>query len=556
MINETITKLVTDSLQILGLESEVILEHPSDLSYGDFSCNVAMMLAKKVGKNPRELAETIVANISKSDDVEKIEVAGAGFINFYLAPKFFTTQTEHIVRTGDQWGASSVRNGKTILLEHSSPNLFKPFHIGHLVNNTLGEALVRIIRTTGATVIPLSYPSDVSPGIAKAVWGILDKGWGDDITIQKIGEAYVHGVAQYDEDETAKVRIDEINKVLYNKEEGTIEWDVYVKGKDISLEYFTNMTRKLGSEFKSFIFESEAEIKGKEIVTENTPKVFEESDGAIIFRGSEHGLFDNVFINSAGFGTYLAKDIGLLSIKFRKYTFDESVTVTDIEQKQHFQLVKKAAEFLNPEWAEKSLYIQHGRLELTSGKISSRKGNVPLAEDTIELVQQKALKRMEENEKVVDAEVAQKIAVAAIKYAIARVGMGKNIIFDIEQALSLEGDTGPYLQYTYARARSILEKSEDESERVLERYDIEIGDVEKLLYRFPEVIERAANEYEPHYVANYLLELASAYNTWYAKEQILDGSDTEAYKIAITTAVATTLKNGLYLLGIEVPDKM
>ena len=336
-IHETITELITNALHTIELSGDVVLEHPADSTHGDFSCNVAMTLAKKAGKSPRALAEAIVAALPVHESIESVTVAGPGFINFHLTSAFFESQTAAISASRNAWGTHTTLANTTILLEHSSPNLFKPFHIGHLVNNTLGESLVRILRAMGATIVPLSYPSDISPGIAKAVWGILDKGWQDDVSITRIGEAYVHGVAQYDADEAVIERINAINISLYNGEEGTPEWDVYQAGRKLSLAYFTAITALLGSSFEALIFESEAEKEGKKIVKEHTPGVFEESDGAIIFRGSEHGLFDNVFINSAGFGTYLAKDIGLLDTKFSRYTFDQSITITDIEQKQHFQ---------------------------------------------------------------------------------------------------------------------------------------------------------------------------------------------------------------------------
>lgn len=557
MINETITQLVTEALAKLGLEATVTLEHPNDTIHGDFSCNVAMMLASKMtgspAGGPKEVAEEIVVALPRHEYVERTEVAGPGFINFYLSEAFFAQQTKIVRDAAEKWGSNTSNVGKTILIEHSSPNLFKPFHIGHLVNNSYGEALVRIMRATGAKVVPLSFPSDVSPGIAKTVWAVLDKGWQDELTIDKIGEAYVYGVAQYEEGN--KADIDAINASLYNKTEGTPEWEVYQKGLALSLDYFNTITARLGSSFEELIFESESEEVGKKIVREHTPGVFEESDGAIIFRGSEHGLFDNVFINSAGFGTYLAKDIGLVSLKFARYTFDTSVTVTDIEQKQHFELVKKAAGLVEKEWEEQSHYIQHGRLALTSGKISSRAGGVPLAEDIIEQVRARAATRMNESDREVNEETVEHIALAALKYAIVRVSMGKNITFDMETSLALEGDTGPYLQYTYARARSILRKA-DGVEVSNERTALPVTDIERLLYRFEAVVARAANEREPHYIAHYLAELASTYNSWYATEQVLDGGDAQGYKLALTQAVATTLKNGLWMLGIEAPEEM
>ena len=184
---------------------------------------------------------------------------------------------------------------------------------------------------------------------------------------------------------------------------------------------------------------------------------------------------------------------------------------------------------------------------------------MPLAEDIIKSVQDRALQRMQENERVADEMTAQQIAIAAIKYAIARVSMGKNIVFDMEQALSLEGDTGPYVQYAHARCRSVLRKMSEQGLRMEEtppRGTSAVSTVERLLYRYPSVVARAAGEYEPHYIANYLSELASAFNSWYAHEQILDGTDEQAYKLAVTNATATTLKNGLSLLGIEAPEYM
>lgn len=572
-IVEEIKSLIKGALDGLNLEVEKIeLEHPSDLLHGDYSSNVAMQLAKVRGSTPYQLAEAITKTLSDSVLVKRVEVAGSGFINFYLSEIFFINALRDALMKKSEWGAVDVYRGKSFLIEHSSPNLFKPFHIGHLVNNTYGEALVRIVGTAGANITPLSFPSDVSPGIAKAVWGILDAEQENDFTVEQIGNAYVRGVNAYKDDEDAKKKIDEINTNLYIQNKPTPEWAVYKQGRKLSLEYFQAITSRLGSKFNDFIFESESEVEGKRVIKENTPEVFEESEGAIIFRGSKHGLFDNVYINSAGFGTYLAKDIGLLSIKFEKYNFDTSITVTDIEQKQHFELVKKSAELVNKKWAEKSLYLQHGRLSLTTGKISSRSGGVPLASDILDTVKSEALKRMKNAGGEPDIETAEKIAIGAIKYAIARVGMGKNIVFDLEKSLSFEGDSGPYLQYTYARCHSVLNKADERGEGLFfkefftkftskkslhgENRPFLPSGVEKLLYRFPEVVARAAREYEPHYVATYLTELASAFNSWYAKEQILDGTDVQNYKLAITEAVANTIKNGLWVLGIEAPEKM
>ncbi len=563
-IRVIITKLLTQALASIGINSDGVpdkdidLEHPSDINHGDYACNIAMRLARKIGKNPRSLASDIVANLPQHDFIEGAEVAGPGFINFYLSNNFFSSGIKEALKAGGAWGSVDTLKGKTVLVEHSSPNLFKPFHIGHLVNNTYGESLARIIKNAGAHVITLSFPSDVSPGIAKAVWGIMHYGWENELDIEKLGEAYVAGVRAYKENEDAKKRIDEINKNIYLQKEQTKEFAIYKIGKELSLDHFLHITKLLGSHFDKLVFETEAETVGKEIIRQNIPEVFEESDGAVIFRGSKYGLFDNVYINSAGFGTYLAKDTGLLKIKFDNYSFDESVTITDIEQKQHFELLKKSAECINKEWAKKSRFLQHGRLSLTTGKLSSRDGGAPLAIDMINSVKESAMENSRASGGKLTEEYAQQVAIGAIKYFIAKVSMGRNIIFDMDKSLSFEGNSGPYLQYTYARCLSLIKNANFN----YDIYDFNVPDnwkatlVERLLYRFPEISERAVIEYSSHHVANYLNELASAYNSWYAKEKILDGTNAENYKLAITQTVANTLKNGLYLLGIDAPDRM
>jgi arginyl-tRNA synthetase len=553
MISEDITQSIRQALSQVGLESDSIaLEHPDMLLHGDYSTNVALSLAKKANKNPRALAEEIVSALVLPEGVASVTIAGPGFINFFLTPTYLIEQVSKIEAEGDEWGNGNVYSGKRILLEHSSPNLFKPFHIGHIVNNVVGESIGRILKASGAEVITVSFPSDISPGIAKAVWGLLQSGVSEP-TIIDIGKAYVIGTKAYEESPEAKNAIDAINTEIYTSVPGAA-LEMYKKGRDISEEYFLRITHRLGSDFSRLIYESESEVAGKIIVKANTPKVFSESQGAVIFEGSKYGLFDNVFINSAGFGTYLCKDIGLLSIKFHEFNFDKSITVTDIEQKPHFELVRKAAELIDMNWFVKTEYIQHGRLQFAEGKVSSRLGNVPLAEDLLNDVIAAVESKVHERVDAVDvARVSEQIAFAAIKFPILKVSRGRNMLFDIDASISVEGDSGPYIQYTYARCMSLLSKNTNHA--VVQNDSREVGTLEKIVYRFPEVVARAADEYEPHYIAQFLLQIASEFNTWYAETRILDSED-EAYKLQVVQAVAQTLKNGLKLLSIDTPGRM
>lgn len=531
--------------ETLGVDtSRAVLEYPGDIAHGDFATNVAMVCGKEVGKNPRELAESFIAALGQIDGVEKIEIAGPGFINFTLSREYFSDTIKTI---DDEYGKNHSHDGKKVLIEKSAPNLFKPFHVGHLLNISVGESLSRLYRFCGADVTDVSYPSDISLGVAKAVWAILKEGSEDDLTIDVMGKAYVTGTKAYEEDEKAKEEIDAINIELNQQEKGDA-LRVYEKGRELNLEYFETITERLGSTFSHLFFESESGKVGAEIVKAHTPKVFEESNGAIIFKGEDHGLHTRVFLTSKGLPVYEAKDIGLLKLKFDKYSPDLSIVITDIEQKQYFEVIKKAASLINETWGANSLYWQHGRLRFSGGKISSRYGNVPLAEDLIDTVKD----LVKEKQSRGDEHVAEAVAIASLKYAFLRSGSGKNVIFDFEKSISVEGDSGPYLQYTYARAKSVLAKADSAEESTLppEPYLFE-----RLMVRFPEVVLRAASEHEPHYVTTYLTELASAFNSWYAQEKII-GGDYEGYKLALVAAFACTMQNGLYLLGIEAPEAM
>ncbi|MFZ2154028.1 MAG: arginine--tRNA ligase [Candidatus Moraniibacteriota bacterium] len=564
---EAVREMISENENYFGFElGDLSLEitYAREEKFGDWSSNVAMMLAGKLKANPMQIA-TEIAKILEAKNIEhvdKIEVVTPGYINFYLTKKYFNQEIKNVLALDEKWGEIDELKNKHYIFEHSSPNLFKPFHIGHLVNNSIGESLVRIIKKSQvASLITLSFPSDISPGIAKTVWAIREKKWEESMTIEKIGEAYVFGTQEYKENEKAKEQIDAINKILYLKEESG-ELEIYKKGQQLSLDYFKQITALLGSQFDELIFESESEAVGKTIIKENTPQIFKESEGAIIFPGSEYGLFDNVFINSQGFGTYLAKDLGLLKIKFDKFKFDKSITITDVEQRDHFKLVKKAAEIVNKEWSDKSEYIQHGRLTFSGAKISSRLGNVPLAEDLIEAVKNKILEKIKEQNFPEEEknEIAQKVAVGALKYSILKCGAGRNVVFDLEKATAFEGDTGPYLQYALVRTNSILANAQElkiENETELEERNGEVPLVERMILKFPAAMSEALRDNSPHHVANYLYNLAAEFSSFYAQTKVLDMTNPEIKNnLALVRAVQLTLRNGLEVLGMETLKRM
>jgi len=541
----------------------VSIERPKDLLHGDYTTSVAFAIAKAMGQSPADVAQKIVEDFV-IDDVQ-ISVMGP-YINFSLRDDVYKKALADVRKKKDSYGSTEIYAGKKILLEHSSPNLFKPFHIGHLVNNAVGESINQLLRVSGAQVTTISYPSDVSLGIAKAVWGMHEKyphlfDEEKDLlsTMKAVGNAYAYGTTQYDQSAEVRHAVREIAHALYAHDTKNPYFHLYEKGKALNMTYFEMMTAMLGSEFSAYIYESETGKIGKELVEQNIPGIFEHSDGAVIFEGEKYGLHTRVFINKDGQPTYEAKDLGLLHEKFKRFSPDCSIFITDHEQKEYFRVVKKAAGLINTAWEEKTQHLTHGRLGFRGQKVSSRLGNVPLAEDVIATITDVVKEKIAQNEHSRGTVCAQDIAIGAIKFTILKTSLGKNMTFEQKQALSFEGDSGPYLQYTHARCKSILVKATvAKIASSQEAYDVESRDVVQQVMLFPENVERAITERSPHYIASYLLDLAHAYNRYYSKHQIIDKDDHagSSYRVGLTDAVAITLKNGLKLLGITAPDEM
>ncbi len=573
MIKVDLQKKIERVCVSLGIERKVTLEHPQELTHGDFATSIALSAAKDLKRNPEELAETIAGKIRelKDESIKDVSVAAPGFINITLTQKTLYRELSRVLESGEKYGQNSLHLGKKILVEHSSPNLFKPFHIGHLMNNAIGEATTRIVKNTGADTTVISYPSDISLGIAKAIWVIMQKGgvqWVEKYTgtlldiqnfISEAGPMYVEGTKAYDESEQVQKEVREIANKLYNKDINSDEYKIFNACKELNLAYFAFITERLGSNFDGFIFESETGPIGKQLVQDNIPRVFTESEAAVIYDGEKRGLHTRVFINKDGNPTYEAKDLGLLKLKFNTYSPDISVFVTDHEQGPYFKVVSTAAGEINKDWQEKTKHLTHGRMTFKGAKMSSRLGGVPTAEEVLNTIKEVAKEKFTERSVGMDIDTfADMVAIAALKFSILKVAPGKPVNFDPEEALSFEGDSGPYVQYTYVRTRALLEKGAvlNIFPQAIETYVA--SDVERVLYRFEEVALQAAEGYAPHHIAHYLLEVAQAFNTWYAQEKVIDENNRElsAHRLAIAGAVGTVLKNGLNLLGIETPERM
>ena len=521
MIAEKIRESIKSALKSVGVEDvNFVVEHPTELEMGDYSTNAAIK-SKQADKIVRYIEQ------NKPKNVERVELAGPGFINFYLSKEFFKESLEEIIEKGEDFGKGEHAGGFKVMVEHTDPNPFKEFHIGHLMPNVIGSAIANIFEWNGAEVKQVNYQGDVGLHVAKAIWATLK----DEKT-----NSYAFGNRAYEENPEAKKEIEEINIKIYEGSDEEVN-KIYEQGKQKSLDEFEKIYQRLGTRFDFYFFESETGKVGKKIVEENIGKVFEKSDGAVVFKGSH----TRVFINSQGLPTYEAKDLGNAKNKYDKYPYDLSVVVTGNEIRDYFRVVLEAMRQVLPELAEKTKHLSHGMLRLSSGKMSSRTGDVITAEELIESVKE----RVKGDERV---------AIGAIKYMILRQAMGNDVIFDIEKSVSTEGDSGVYLQYAHARTNSVLEKAQKNLDVNVPRENVH--EVEKLLYRFPEIVERAGALYAPHYIVTYLTELASSFNNFYAHKEILGDSPESPYRLAIVKAFNIVMKNGLKILGISAPERM
>ena len=497
-----IREAIEVALKDFGIEEVNFgVEHPGDIAHGDYATNVAMVTAKKMGVSPREIAERFRAALEgKIPHVVSTQIAGPGFLNFTLSRDFFVEKITTINASPTTYGQNDVRKGEEIIFEYTSPNLFKPLHIGNLVGNIVGESISRLMEYGGATLHRVNYPSDIGPTVAKGVWGLIQTK-GDVHDINAIGEAYRVGSAAYD-DGTGKEEIDAINRALYAGTDAALN-ALRAQGITTSRARLAELCEMLGTHFDAEFFESEVSDEGTRIVREKIGTVFEESEGAVIFRGERYGLHTRVFLNSHGLPTYEAKDMGNFAKKQSLYPqWTHSYIVTGGEQREYFKVLIAALKEVFPESKEKVIEnIATGFLTLTTGKMSSRKGNVLTGEDLIAEVREEAYARAKESRAEHIEELTEQVAVGAIKYQILRQAVGGDIVFDKARALSLEGDSGPYLMYTHARLTSILEKAKDAGLIASIAHAPEVPyRVEKLIYQFEEVVRKAGQEKAPHFL--------------------------------------------------------
>lgn len=571
MIQDELQKLLKEALKGIT-DANPLLEHPQEEGHGDYSSNIALVIGKQAQKNPLSIAQEIASKIRKPSFLEKVEVAEPGFLNFFLSKEYLVKETERIAKEKEAYGKGSAWRGKKVMVEFTDPNPFKEFHVGHLYSNAAGESLCRLFEFQGAQVKRANYFGDVGMHVAKSLWGMEQKMHRENVSlpvlsaeplrerIRFMGKAYAEGAGAFESSDDAKNEMAGLNEKIF-AEDPSIR-GLYETGKKWSLEYFETVYKRLGTKFDFYYPESEVFEAGKEFVLQGLKKgIFEESQGAIIFPGEKYGLHSRVFINSKGLPTYEAKELGLAPIKYKDFKYDLSVIVTGNEINEYFKVLLEALKQINPELREKTRHVSHGMVRLAEGKMSSRTGQVIVAEDLLEELKSKVRDLMKEGdlEEKEREPASETIAVGAAKYTLLRVNLGKDITFDFNTSISLEGESGPYLQYVYARCQSILRKAKV-SGQVSSKLALtsEETALMRLLRRFPETAGLAAERFSPSILCTYAFELAQAYNLFYNTHRVIqaDTEEQKNFRLLLTQATAYIIKNSLSLLGIKTLERM
>ncbi|OGM59835.1 arginine--tRNA ligase [Candidatus Woesebacteria bacterium RIFCSPLOWO2_01_FULL_39_10b] len=568
-------------------EENIHLQIPEIDEYGDYSTNLALQLFSKPQKgkvskfkNPRELAEEIVKKLSKDKKllkiVSKIEVAGPGFINFWLATFVLITELKEVFSKGDDYGKSDILKGKRIMVEYGQPNTHKLPHIGHLFSYIYGESLVRLLQASGAQVFRANYQGDVGPHVAKCLWALLKEKSDVPADLSEktdlLQKMYQLGSNAYEKDPKAKIEIDQLNVRIYSEDKSLL--DVWRKTRKWSLDYYKGFEKRLGIKYDRAFFESEVHKKGKRVIEENIGTIFKQSRGAVIFEGGKYGLHDRVFLTRLATPTYEAKDIYLQKLKMKMWPFDLQIITTANEQNEYFKVIFKALELLDPIFEGKLKHIGFGMVQLKSGKISSRKGRiigaVELIDVTIDEIKKIVVQRADLDGREKER-VAEVVGVGAVKYSFLKTNPLKDIKFEFQESISREGNSGPYLQYTYARTRSVLRKFENSvsSTSKIQNFNVKHLNSEEMSLlrsfpRFSDVVSDAQDNYSPNILCNYLYDLAQKFNTFYNAHRILDDKSKKEdefkkrrdFRLALTVSTGQILKNGLNLLGIQAPEKM
>ena len=558
-MKQIIIKLLAKPASLSESELDSLIEIPPNSEMGDFAFP-CFALAKTLKKNPVQIAQDITSELSKKlpKEIEKIQSAGP-YINFFVNKNILAEKTLKKACSED-FGKGKLTKEK-VMVEFSQANTHKAFHVGHIRGTSIGESLSKILEFTGKKVIRANYQGDTGMHVAKWLWCYLTYHNNEPLKKdeQWIANIYVEAVQKLENNPEAEEKAAAINKKL---DEGTDKKliDLWKNTRKLSLDAFETIYRELNTRFDYYFFESQVEQPGKYISQQLLEKgIAEQSEDAIIMNLEKYNLGVWVLLRKDGTALYSAKDLALAQQKFQAYDVDQSIHIVGKAQELHFYQLFKTLELMGFPQAKKCHYIPVNEIRFPWGKMSSRTGdNILYSNFKKELLELAKKAITERNPHLPEQELEKRaltIAIACLKYAMLKQDQNKGIIFNKEEAMKFEGETGPYLLYSYARAHSIINKS---TKKKYQEPAI-IHDKEKQLIKhlaqLPEAIQQAANETEPAIIAHYAYQLAQHFNEFYHHCPVI-GSEEEAYRLQLVQAYIITLENALYLLGIDTLQEM
>lgn len=568
----------------LGLEDIEMTSPPE--GRGDFSSNVAMKLAGRLKKSPLETAEEIKKAlevtptppqsppqaVGEEKFFEKIEIARPGFLNFFVKAGEFKKVVGEVEKLGDEFGKSKAGAGKTVMVEFGQPNTHKAITVGHLRSAVSGLSVAKLFEAVGHKVVRANFFGDVGMHVAKSTWGFLQRelpegfeSWSSAEKMKFIDEGYVEASRVFEEDEKVQAEIRRINNDIYAKTYNE-NYRAYQKIRAWSIQHQDEVFASLGIKYDRQYPESEVFEDAVKIVKKYEGTIFQKSEGAVIFDGEKEGLNTSVFLTGEGNPTYAAKDLGLADKKFSEFDLDLGIVTTSVEQTDHFKTVIFVLEKIYPQLKGRYKHVPFGWLLMGNKKTSSRKGKTVKCVDVLVEAKQLATEKIsidKEYDEETKQEIIEKVALAGLKFLILSHEFHKNINYDPEQFIKLNGFSGPFILYSYVRTQAILRKlgkpsgfEEIDVENVLNSK--EELDLLRLLDLFGDVVENSAREIAPHLVCNYVYEVAQKFNAFYEKCSIKDASSENGKnaRLRLVRATGQVLKNGMDLLGIETVEKM
>lgn len=557
-------KLLADTVIIEGVESEEIAAQITpckDRAHGDYSLP-CFRLAAQLKKSPAELAKEVAGRVGCFNFLEKAEAVGP-FVNFTLNKSAYAKDVlEKVLSAGGFYGSSDMGAGKTVCIDYSSVNIAKPFHIGHLLNTVLGAALYRIYKKAGYHVVGINHLGDWGTQFGKLI--VAYKKWGDEEDIEKRGvRALVDIYVKFHKEAEKDPSLDDEARAWFKKiEDGNKEaLSIFNRFKTSTLAEVEKIYKRLNVTFDSYAGESFYNDKMQPVLDMLTQKgLLVDDDGAKVVKLGE-GMPPCLLVRSDGATLYATRDLAAAFYRKKTYDFDKCLYVVASQQNLHFRQWFKVLELAGEEWYKDLVHVAHGMVSLEEGSLSTRSGNVVYLDDVLDMAVSKSREIIEEKrEDLPDPDaVAEQIGVGAVIFGVLYNNRIKDMTFSYARALNFDGETGPYVQYTHARCRSLTEKCPDPDcdPDYAGVTGAEACEVLKLLDSYPDVILSAAEKYEPCYVSRFLVDLAQAFGKFYLTCNIAKAEDgVKKARLMLVKAVKSVLKDGLELLGIKAPEKM